>query len=105
MCWRLNQFYAAMRDGEHDAVFCAVERDGVMRRARFVDDVRARAVLALLISIAALKDEDFFDPDMSMSRIATPRSHAYQDGRISRPLVTPQEVNNYPVVPGRAPFD
>ena len=94
-----------MRDGEHHAVFRAVERDRMMRRARFVDDVRARAVLALLISIAALKDEDFFNPQMPMSRIAAPRSHAYQDGRISRPLVTPQVVNEYSGVPGRAPFD
>ena len=96
---------APVRDGEHDAVFRAVERDWVMRGARLVDEIAARAVFSRLIAIAALQDEHFFQPAVAMRGIAAPRLHAYEDGRATSLTVASQIVKVNPFVPGRVPLD
>jgi hypothetical protein len=58
-------------EGEHDAVF-AFEGDGAVRGVCVVEHVVARAVLAPLVAIAALEDEDLFDADVAVRREEQP---------------------------------
>ena len=77
----------------------------MMCRACGVDDVVARAMLASLVTVAALKDQHFFDADMAMRRITATGLHPNEDGRILRLVVAPQDVNENPLMPRRVPLD
>ena len=94
-----------MGDGEHDAIFRAFERNGVMHGTRIVREVFARVVFTRLIAIAALKDQDFFHPDVTMSRIAASRLHTYEDSAITRHIIAPQDMEENAFVSGGAPLD
>lgn len=87
----LKYLYTAVRDGEHDAVF-AIEGDGRMCRAGFVQAVLACAVLADTIAIAALQDEYFLESDMAMRGIAATWLHANQHSRITIFFVATKKV-------------
>ena len=101
-----HQLYPAVGDGEHDAVFGGVcERGRLVRGAGVVEDVVARAVEAARVAVAALEDEDLFQSPVAVRGVGAARLHAYEDGRVARLLVAPQEVQVDASVPRRAPGD
>jgi hypothetical protein len=102
----IQEFDAAVGDGQHDAVFGGVcEGYGVVGRAGFVEDVVAGAVCAARVRVAALKDEDLFDAAVTVRGIRAARLHSYEDGYVAGRLVAPEEVQVNASVSRRAPGD
>ena len=100
----LEQLNAAVRDSQHEAVF-AFEGHGRMGRTGVVQDVLTGAALPLLVTIAALQDENFFETNMPMRGIMAAGLHANQYGRIVTLFVAPQHVHENPWVTSGAPID
>src|SRR5437660_2199818 len=71
----LEQLNAAVRDGQHDAIF-ALEGHGRVGRTRVIQDVFTGAALALLVKIATLQNKNFFETNMPVRRITATRLHA-----------------------------
>lgn len=99
------QLDAAVRDGKHDAIFRAFERDGKMRGTGFVDDVIARYVPPARVLVAALKNEDLFDAVMLMRRVSASGLHSDQHGRIACLLIAAQGMNKYSLMSCCVPID
>jgi hypothetical protein len=100
-----GKFDAAVRDGEYDAIFRPVERNGMMNGISIVDNVVAGAMYAVSISVAALQNQYFFNSVVAMRKVTATGLHTNKDGRIARRFIAPQRMEKNPLMACRTLFD
>ena len=93
-----------MRKGNHNAIL-AVAGNRMVCGAGVVNKVFSGAALAVCIAIAALKNENLFNTEMTVRGVSAPGLHANQHGSIPGLFVSAQHIYKDSLMPRRMPVD
>jgi hypothetical protein len=82
MRYLFEQLDSSVRDGQHDAILTG-QSAWRMGGSGMVLNVLTGAAFALLVTIATLQNENFFQADMPVAGVTASGVHANQHGRIA----------------------